>query len=305
MKLHFYLLLFLLVIVPVARAQNYFQPGSQWRINATGLSMSGPCYFNEQYVCEISGDSIIAAQTYHKIRCHGVHTEGPTSPDPNSNCASPSTFNRLYALVRQEGLKIYIYDGSEEQLLYDFDLQVGDTLPLSYNNYDNQIIIDSITTLQIGNEVRNVFHFTQQNQSDQINKIIEGVGHNWGFTGTMQPFEFFETSLECFAINDTAYYPSLGAPCELNVGLSEQPEIVLLNASPNPTDATIVIETGSLGQIHRLDLVDIYGNQCSFEYSNTEAGMLKLNLSSAVSGVYIVRIVSELGKVGMVRVVRL
>ena len=305
MKQYFYIFLFLVAIVPVSRAQNYFQPGSQWRINATGLSMTGPCYFNEQYVCEITGDSIIAAQTYQKISYHGVHTEGPTSPDPNSNCASPYTFNRLYALVRQEGLKIYIYEGGQEQLLYDFDLQVGDSLPLSFNNYDDHIIVDSITTIQIGNEVRNVFHFTQQNQSFQINKIIEGVGHNFGFIGIMQPFEFFETSLECFAINDTAYYPSLGAPCELNVGLSEQKELVLLNAYPNPTDATIVIETGSLGQIHRLDLVDIYGNQYSFERSTSEAGMLNLDLSSAESGVYFVRIVNEDGKVGIVRVVRL
>ncbi|MBI3238237.1 MAG: hypothetical protein HYZ43_05250, partial [Flavobacteriia bacterium] len=264
MKSHYYIFLLFLALVPVSQAQNYLQPGSRWRINASGLSLLEPCYYNEQYVCEITGDSLISGQTYQKIIYHGLRTEGPTSPGPN-NCAPPTTFSRLYALVRQNGLKLYIYNGSGEQLLYDFDLQVGDTLPLSFNNYDDQITVDSITTMQIGNEVRNVFHFTQQNQSFEINKIIEGVGHNWGFIGIMQPFEFNETSLECFAINDTAYYPSLGALCELNVGLSEQQELVLLNAYPNPTDATIVIETESLGQIHRLDLVDIYGNQYSFE----------------------------------------
>lgn len=305
MKRNFYILILALGLIPAAYAQNYLQPGSQWRINATGLSMSGPCYFNEQYVCEIAGDSTIGAQTYKKIICHGLRTEGPTMPDPNSNCAPPTTFSRLYALVRQEGLKMYIYDNSEERLLYDFDLQVGDTLPLSYNNYDNQVFIDSITTIQIGNEVRNVFHFTQQNQSFQINKIIEGVGHNFGFIGIMQPFEFFETSLECFAINDTAYYPSLGAPCELDVSLAELPEMVLLTASPNPTDATIVIETGMLGQIHRLEIVDMLGNQCSFEHSVSNSDALTLNLSAAESGVYIVRIIGENGKVGMTRIVRL
>ncbi|MDH4471772.1 MAG: T9SS type A sorting domain-containing protein [Fluviicola sp.] len=305
MKRTFYILLLVLGLIPATYGQNYLQPGSQWRINATGLSMSAECYFTEQYVCEITGDSLVSGQIYKKINCHGLKTEGPTSPNPWSNCQPPTTFNHLYALVRQEGLKLYIYDNPEEKLLYDFDLQVGDTLPLSYNNYDNQVTIDSITTIQIGNEVRNVFHFTQQNQSFEINKIIEGVGHNWGFIGTMQPFEFFETSLECFAINDTTYYPSLGAPCELNVGLSEEPDIVLLTASPNPTDATMVIETGMLGEIHRLDMVDIYGNQCSFKESNSDAGIVKLNLSTAESGVYIVRIVGENGSVGMTRVVRL
>ncbi|OGS76724.1 MAG: hypothetical protein A3D31_17205 [Candidatus Fluviicola riflensis] len=258
----------------------------------------------EQYVCEIEGDSIIAAQTYQKIICHGLKTEGPTSPGPN-NCEPPTTFNRLYALVRQDGLKLYIYDGSQEQLLYDFDLQVGDTLPLSFNNHDSQVVVDSITTIQIGNEMRNVFHFTQQSQSSEINKIIEGVGHNWGFIGTMQPFEFFEFSLECYAINDTAYYPSLGAPCELNVGLSEQLETVLLNSYPNPTDGGIIIETGSLNGIQSWNMFDVYGNKCVVESTGTEAGSLKLDLRSANPGIYIVSIVDANGKTGIVRVVKL
>ncbi|ASS47566.1 MAG: hypothetical protein CHH17_02145 [Candidatus Fluviicola riflensis] len=298
------LLLLLLLLSSFSRAQNYLHPGSQWRINATGLSMSAPCYFMEQYVCEIEGDSIIAAQTYQKIICHGLKTEGPTSPGPN-NCEPPTTFNRLYALVRQDGLKLYIYDGSQEQLLYDFDLQVGDTLPLSFNNHDSQVVVDSITTIQIGNEMRNVFHFTQQSQSSEINKIIEGVGHNWGFIGTMQPFEFFEFSLECYAINDTAYYPSLGAPCELNVGLSEQLETVLLNSYPNPTDGGIIIETGSLNGIQSWNMFDVYGNKCVVESTGTEAGSLKLDLRSANPGIYIVSIVDANGKTGIVRVVKL
>ncbi|MES2557681.1 MAG: T9SS type A sorting domain-containing protein [Bacteroidota bacterium] len=305
MKRYYCIFLLFLGFVSVTQAQNYLQPGSQWRINATGLSMSAPCYFIEQYVCEITGDSLIAAQTYQKIICHGLKTEGPTSPNPNSNCEPPTTFSRLYALVREDGLKLYIYDGSEEKLLYDFDLQVGDTLPLSYNNYDNQITIDSITTLQIGNEVRKVFHFTQQSQSSEINKIIEGVGHNWGFTGIMQPFEFFETSLECYAINDTAYYPSLNAPCELNVGLQEELKGVELNSYPNPTNAGIVIETGSLNGIQSWNMFDVYGNNCSIEKVDIQTGTLSLDLSSVMAGVYIVCVVDENGKAGVVRVVKL
>lgn len=304
MKRNFYILLLVLGLIPAAYAQNYLQPGSQWRINATGLSMSAPCYFMEQYVCEIAGDSTIGAQTYKKIICHGLKTEGPTMPDPNSNCAPPTTFSRLYALVRQEGLKLYIYDNSEEILLYDFDLQVGDTLPLSYNNYDNQVTIDSITTLQIGNEVRNVFHFTQQNQSYQINKLIEGVGHNWGFIGTMQPFEFFETSLECYAINDTAYYPSLNAPCGLDVGLPEQPEAVLLTAYPNPVETIVRIETGSMESINTWHVFDVYGSKCSIDNHSIESGVLNLDLSSLHPGVYFIRITDKKGRAGIARVVK-
>ena len=304
MKQYFYALLLVLGLIPAANAQNYLQPGSQWRINGTGLSMLAPCYFIEQYVCEITGDSLVGGQTYQKMIYHGLKTEGPTSPGP-SNCEPPTTFSRLYALVRQDGLKLYIYDGSQEQLLYDFDLQVGDTLPLSFNNYDNQITVDSITTIQIANEVRKVFHFTQQNQSSQINKIIEGVGHNFGFIGTMQPFEFFETSLECYAINDTVYYPSLNAPCGLDVGLVEQPEAVRLNSYPNPTDGTILIETGSLEAIQTWTVFDVYGTMCSIEKSTIEDGALKLDLSSFKPGVYVARVVGRNGKMGTVRVVKL
>ena len=299
------LLLLSLLLSFFSDAQNYLHPGSQWRINATGLSMSGPCYFTEQYVCEITGDSVIGGQTYQKIYCHGLKTEGPTMPDPNSNCAPPTTFNRLYALVRQDGLKLYIYDLSEEKLLYDFDLQVGDTLPLSYNNYDNQVTVDSITTIQIGNEVRKVFHFTQQNQAYQINKIIEGVGHNWGFIGIMQPFEFFELNLEGYAINDTVYYPYPDAPCGLDVGLPELPETVQLNAYPNPANAAIVIETGTLNSIRKCDVFDVYGNKCSVERKEMEAGSILLDLSAVSPGIYIVSLVDSDGKSGVARIIKL
>ena len=296
------LLLMLLTIAPFVQAQNYLQPGSQWRINGVGLSMVNPCYYTERFVCEITGDSLVLGQTYKKIFHHGIKTEAPTMPDPNSNCAAPETFNKLYALIRQEGLKLYIFNGSEDQLLYDFDLQVGDTLPLSFNNFANDITVDSITTLQVGSETRKVFYLSQQTE---VTMIIEGIGHNWGLIGTMQPFEFYETELECYAINDTAYYPSLGAPCELNVALEELEATVALNAYPNPTNEKILIETGSLSTVQTLHLVDLFGVNCLVE--NTYQlidDAISLDLTKLATGIYVVQIMDSNGKIGLVRVVK-
>lgn len=296
------LLLILLTIAPFVQSQNYLQSGSQWRIDGVGLSMVNPCYYTERFVCEITGDSLVLGQTYKKIFHHGIKMEGPTMPNPNSNCASPQTFNKLYALIRQEGLRLYIFNGSEDQLLYDFDLQVGDTLPLSFNNFANDITVDSINTLQVGNETRKVFYLSQQTE---VTMIIEGIGHNWGLIGTMQPFEFYETELECYAINDTAYYPSLGAPCELNVGLEELEATVALNAYPNPTNEKILIETGSLSTVQTLHLVDLYGVNCLVEndYQLVDGG-ISLDLTKLATGIYVVQIMDSNGKIGLVRVVK-
>jgi len=302
MKTRLLFLLLTFVSAPFLKAQNYLQPGSKWRINSTGLSMSNPCYYTKEYACEITGDSLILGQTYKKIVHHGIKTEAQMMPNPSTSCAAPETFYLPYALIRQEGLKLFIYNGAQDELLYDFDLEVGDTLPMSYNNYSNDITVVSIGSLQVGNETRKVFNLSQQSE---INVLIEGIGHNWGLIGVMQPFEFYETSLECYGINDTTYYPSLGSPCALTIGLEEWEETLYLHAYPNPTDANFFIEIGSLSTIQTVSIYDVYGNSCLVERISVEnTGSISLDLSAVLPGIYIVRMMDSSGRIGSVRVVK-
>ena len=79
----------------------------------------------------INGDKIIGTHTYHKIYTTGQHTNW---------CPSYSGYyyNACNCALRQDSLqkKVFQYSStySKDTLLYDFNLNVGDTLPHTLNN---------------------------------------------------------------------------------------------------------------------------------------------------------------------------
>lgn len=171
---------------------NYLADGSKWRINSMGISFTTPCWTYGKYVVESVGDSVIGGLTYKHLIYHGVISETEISPNPVAVCNPDYTFSYTYGFVRQAGKKLYSYDlmNSVDTLLYDFDLQVGDTLPLTIINSDTAITVTAITNFQVGNETRSIFDLSL-NSGGSV-KLIEGIGHDKGFLGTMQPFEFAE-----------------------------------------------------------------------------------------------------------------
>jgi hypothetical protein len=269
-----------------SQTNDYFQNGAKWRINWSGLSMSASCAINQQYVCEISGDTTIGAYTYKKFIHHGLATEigimgymGPCTPN--------YTFSQPYAFLRQENERIYLYDIWDEidTLLYDFDLQVGDFLPLTYNNASTTIQIDNISTIQVGSETRNVFHFSQLNG---IDSLIEGIGHNKGLIGTMQPFEFFEYELMCFSLDGTSYYPSLGAACDLTVSTLEINQTISSQISPNPVIDFAQITFSNPVNIAEVLAIDLSGRKVILPYKNVNENTIEIDSRELNKGYYII-----------------
>ncbi|MCF8434050.1 MAG: T9SS type A sorting domain-containing protein [Crocinitomicaceae bacterium] len=269
-----------------SQTNDYFQNGAKWRINRTGISMVASCGMMQFYVCEIAGDTTIGAHTYKKFIQHGLATElgimgymGPCAPD--------STFTQHYAFLRQENERIYIYDRLDQidTLLYDFDLQVGDFLPLTYNNLSSDIQIDNITTIQVGTETRNVFHF---NQGNGIDSLIEGIGHNKGLIGTMQPFEFFEYELMCFSLDGTSYYPSLGAACDLTVSTLEINQTTSSQISPNPVIDFAQISFSNPVNIAEVLAIDLTGRKVMLPYKSVNENTIEIDSRELIKGHYII-----------------
>jgi hypothetical protein len=286
MKKILLLIAFFVSLFSQSQINDYFQTGAKWRINWSGLSMSASCAINQQYVCEISGDTTIGAHTYKKFIHHGLATEmgimgymGPCTPN--------YTFSQPYAFLRQENERIYQYDIWDEMdtLLYDFDLQVGDFLPITYNNASSDIQINSITTIQVGTETRNVFHF---NQGNGIDSLIEGIGHNKGLIGTMQPFEFFEYELMCFSLDGTTYYPSIGAACDLTVSSQEICKTISSNLSPNPVVDFAQIEFSENVQIVNILAIDILGKKVILPFKKVNQNTIEIDSRELTKGYYII-----------------
>jgi general stress protein CsbA len=283
------LLLLIALIVSLygqSQTNDYFQNGAKWRINRTGISMVASCGMMQFYVCEIAGDTTIGAHTYKKFIHHGLATElgimgymGPCAPD--------STFSQHYAFLRQENERIYLYDRFDQidTLLYDFDLQVGDFLPLTYNNLSSDIQIDNITTIQVGTETRNVFHF---NQGNGIDSLIEGIGHNKGLIGTMQPFEFFEYELMCFSLDGTSYYPSLGVACDLTVSTQEIIQTISSQISPNPV--VDFAQTSFSNPVNIIDVlaIDLLGRKVILPYKSMNENTIEIDSRELTKGYYVI-----------------
>lgn len=277
-----------------AQTPDYLSSTSKWRINSVGLSSWAPCWTQGNYVVEIVGDTVISGFEYKKLIYHGIQLEMMINPVPGQAiCSPPVTFSLPYALLRQDGLKLYKYELNEQMdtLLYDFELEIGDSLPMTFNNLSNSITVDSISFLQVGNESRKVFHLSDN--SDQIHFLIEGIGHEKGLIGPMQPFEFFESVLICYQMNDVTYYSNPMELCEMNVGIESIDSDSKFSVFPNPSHASISIQgLNSLNELVSISICDASGRIVFTQFGvNTSADEnLILDISNFQVGFYILAV---------------
>lgn len=294
-------LLFVLAFFPVyiyCQLPDYLPNGATWRIDKIGLSSQFDCWYKDQIVCTVTGDSVIGQQPYKKITAHGYYQEFGIVM--GTNCSSPYVHDELYALLRQDSLTIRIWENNQEYLLYDFNLQVGNLLPLTYNNFNDSVSVDSISTIQIGNETRKVFHLSN---NELIDSLIEGIGHNWGLIGTMQPFEFYENDLKCFSLNDTTWYPYLDAPCDYNVS-THTIEAIEIGISPNPTQDfwEILLPEGIVSD--DITIYNIAGQEQHLQMQSSDANILRADARNLPAGMYILKLQTATGSYLRTRLIK-
>lgn len=128
------------------------------------------------------------------------------------------TILRLGILLDRLEKKMFLRQPADtsEYLLYDFNLLVGDTLPVSYNNYATDITVTAIDSIYTSSGYRKRFQLAGGTWSTYL---LEGIGHSKGLVEPMNfPLEC-GYNLDCYSLNDTAYYPIVGAACYINVGM--------------------------------------------------------------------------------------
>ena len=83
------------------------------------------------------------------------------------------TYTRLYGYIREENKKVYTRELNNqfETMIYDFDVQIGDSIQFQYG----ETVVDSIDTQIFYGKERDVFFVTHENA--QIKDVwIEGIG---------------------------------------------------------------------------------------------------------------------------------
>jgi hypothetical protein len=215
---------------------SYFENDPVWLVNSS-CAAPYPCIRQDEYNYYVNGDTLINGFTYVKIFKKGNYTfnwfsSPPVPPGCTGAFSYLDTIPACY--LRSDNKQVFILPnlGASEALLYDFDLAPGDTLPLTYNNFEPFITVATIDSLYTPYGYRKRFILAGTTWS---NELLEGIGHTRGFLEPLSvPLEC-GFDLICYSLNDTAWYPVNGPGCELNVGLQETNTLLnTVNLYPNP-----------------------------------------------------------------------
>jgi hypothetical protein len=171
-----------------AQLQSRFplQPSSSWRVDSIDAFWN--IAENTRYF--IHGDTTIKSRKYFKLYKSG-----------NIFLDVPFTYiNYYYGAIRDEMSKTFFVkkNKTDETLLFDYNLNIGDTVKSSIGNGK---IIQSIDTLQNG---RRLFYYVKS--KFQLGYFIEGIGSNGGLFSIGSAYVFIHSGekanyLICYSEN--------------------------------------------------------------------------------------------------------
>lgn len=230
--------------------------------------------FEENYSIIISGDTVINGLVYQKLT--GVNPVW-------YKCA-----------IRQDTLirKVFIIPPAAitEELLYDFTMQVGDTVQGYIENYNNQKdIVLTIDSVMVGNNYRKRWKI---NSGYNI-YFIEGIGSTYGLVehspGTIVDAPDF--SISCFRQNGNTVYPDTTTSCELITSVKpieiQNDQLVIY---PNPAHGSFTIEYDKSMNIKEIRLTDLPGK---IIFRQQTGDQTKFQIANLPNGIYILTIIDE------------
>lgn len=233
------------------RAQNeYFAGDPEWVVAATGLGFTFDCFYS------IEDDTIVGGYEYKIIDASPQEATGDAEVFLNDN-----------VWIRSENKTIWWYntDLNQEELLYRFEGEIGDTLPmhpflLEQPGWPAQhFVIGAVDSLLVGSEWRKRFHTSNTFIDNKV--VYEGIGNNSGLFGKMR--NNYDL-LKCFTWENETYYPShIGAdnylleagPC--NFDAVAETDGAQLDVFPNPVQDRLSIHTTVSQQ--EFEITDISG----------------------------------------------
>lgn len=155
--------------------------------------------------------------------------------------------------------RVYYYVQNKEVLMYDFNLQVGDTISMPNSNDVNdeslyctwEVFLRDTVTLENGTESVRIQLKNKENDVNMpVDEWIEGIGSTYRFFLSIYSCDveyWFDQELQCCVENDVILYTH---PDGSDCFYSSDEDIYQFNAviSPNPTNNGHVFIEGVEGQ---------------------------------------------------------
>lgn len=268
----------------------YFQNSPEWG-QTSKCSDNPPCVDQRQLNYYLNGDTVINSFVYKKVFQKYQGSFAWFSPNPTTSCppapyyyipSAPSYF------LRSAGKQMYLRKPGNvnEYLLYDFNLAVGSSLPLTYNNASPSVTVTLIDTVNTINGLYQRFHLSGNTLAQYL---IEGIGSSTGLFESMQQDVNCTYNLVCYSQNNNGYYPIIGGTCDLSVSIAENEMNSKAGISPNPfNNAANVHFNTEIDEAH-LVIYNLYGELVSVQgnFSGSNCTLKRENLSAGVYFLYL------------------
>jgi hypothetical protein len=272
-------------------AQKYYfmNDSATWKVDFFGYSIDclGHCY---EWEYNITGDTIINSNAFKKLHeyYHTIWNQqyyGQNAGAIREDTADKKVYYRSFTL-----------NDTIEHLLYDFDLNVGDTLLSTYLYPTGPFpVVDSIDYVLIANENHKRFWFT--NGAIAPAYLLEGVGSRYGLLDPLYGSSEGGNSLTCFEVGedflfsayDTAYY---GCHIDIPLAIENLNSNSSIQIFSNPNDDLLTVKNSTGGKISIL-LFDELG-RVHFLQSSSVSKFL-FSTSSLAAGIYFVHCTDEAG----------
>jgi hypothetical protein len=281
-----------------AQQVNYFENSSYWRMQAT-CPYGFPCVLINSYGNYISGDTLVGDVTYKKVLTYSQTTFQWQSSEPeNPSCFGADTSLNFNCLIRQEGKKVYVkYPSSDEALMYDFDLALNDTLPSTSVHPQTDLVVTGVDSTLVNGEFRKTF----QIEGSAVFTLIEGIGTNFGLLESVFPMLECSYSFLCYWENGIPVYENNDFQVCDQVLNNQDLQSSKIELFPNPTNQIVTIN----GAKSVLAVYDMSGRKMDvLSTVNSSDGSLILDASAFHSGLYMIILTTQNGKMASTKMIR-
>ena len=283
--------IFTINVVNVVNAQQYVpfpDTNAFWGDKGWNIFSSSFC-FNTRY--GINGDTVINGNNYKKI--YSLYDSTLTSPN--------STY---FAAIREQDKRVYtVIDSFPEEILYDFNLAIGDTITYYYsllwNKVDtfSRVVTGVDSVLLLNGQYRQRWAFAPVD-TDRPDTVIEGIGSIYN-RGLFNPLvndmltDGDEWQFQCFKQNDTVLY--LNNPdcnrcfCKFLTDIESVKTPNKLLIYPNPAKDNLTIET-NINTEQKIEIINLIGQTVYTTIINKKA---TINTSAFARGVYILKLYND------------
>ncbi len=289
-------MLLVFTVIQYTRSQTYngfpqvdgYWKNSMWANDCLDSLQVNPTCFVEQFF--INGDTSINTELYKKVFHSGR--------DRNYNWTWTYWDHGYHGCYRNDLVNKKVYfipkDSADELLLYDFDLNINDTIPSSYvydtSSSPGAVVVDEIDSILINSTYLKRYHLTSTPGGIHL---IEGIGSDLGLFSPIKS-DYFEHGygLMCFKnIAEELYYDGGDSSnCDLITDINNKYYInTSLSLYPNPSKNKITLQISN-DDIRNIEaeIYDVHGKMFVSKKINSQT--TDIDISSIAKGVYILKV---------------